>query len=41
MTQKSSPLHKWGWKLTMKKNKNVAVAAVELALNLGQVSAIV
>ena len=28
MTQKSSPLHRWGWKLTMKKNKNVAVAAV-------------
>jgi len=28
MNQKSSPLHKWGWKLTLRKNRNVAVAAV-------------
>jgi transposase len=28
MNQKSSPLHKWGWKLTMKKNRNIAVVAV-------------
>jgi transposase len=34
MTQKSSPLHKWGWKLTLKKNKNLAVAAVARKLTI-------
>jgi transposase len=28
MTQKASPLHRWGWKLALKKNHNQAVAAV-------------
>ena len=28
MTQRTSPLHKWGWKLAMKKNRNGAVSAV-------------
>ncbi len=35
MTQKTSPLHKWGWKLTMKKDcKNIAVAAVARKLTV-------
>ena len=34
MTQRSSPLHKWGWKLAMKKNRNVAVAAVARKLTV-------
>jgi transposase len=28
MIQKASPLHRWGWKLALKKNHNQAVAAV-------------
>ena len=28
LTQKNSPLHKWGWKLVIKKCKNVAAVAV-------------
>ncbi|MEM7791554.1 MAG: hypothetical protein AAF546_09155, partial [Verrucomicrobiota bacterium] len=35
MTQRTSPLHKWGWKLTMKKDcKNIAVAAVARKLTV-------
>lgn len=35
MTQKTSPLHRWGWKLTMKKDcKNIAVAAVARKLTV-------
>ena len=28
MKQKASPLHRWGWKLALRKNHNQAVAAV-------------
>lgn len=28
LAQRGSPLHKWGWKLTLRKNRNMAVAAV-------------
>jgi transposase len=28
LNYKNSPLHKWGWKLTIKKHRNLAVAAV-------------
>jgi transposase len=28
MTQRASPLHKWGWKLALKKHRNQAVTAV-------------
>jgi transposase len=28
LSQKTSPLHKWGWKLLLKKNRNMAAAAV-------------
>lgn len=28
LNQKNSPLHKWGWRLTLRKNRNQAVAAV-------------
>ena len=28
MCQRGSPLHKWGWKIALRKNRNVAVAAV-------------
>ena len=28
LNQKNSPLHRWGWKLTLKKNRNTAAAAV-------------
>lgn len=28
LNYKNSPLHKWGWKLVLKKNRNIAVAAV-------------
>jgi len=28
MDQKNSPLHKWGWRLAIKKGRNIAVAAV-------------
>ena len=35
LTQRTSPLHKWGWKLTMKKDcKNIAVAAVARKLTV-------
>ena len=35
MMQKNSPLHKWGWKLNMKKGcKNIAVAAVARKLTV-------
>ena len=35
MTQRNSPLHKWGWKLAMKKDcKNIAVAAVARKLTV-------
>ena len=34
MMQRNSPLHKWGWKLAMKKNRNVAVAAVARKLTV-------
>ncbi len=34
MMQRTSPLHKWGWKLAMKKNRNVAVAAVARKLTV-------
>ena len=34
MTQRTSPLHKWGWKLAMKKNRNVAVSAVARKLTV-------
>ena len=35
MTQKNSPLHQWGWKLTLKKDcKNIAVAAVARKLTV-------
>lgn len=35
MDQKTSPLHKWGWKLTMKKDcRNIAVAAVARKLTV-------
>ena len=28
LNQRKSPLHRWGWKLALKKNRNIAVAAV-------------
>ena len=34
MTQRNSPLHKWGWKLAMMKNRNVAVSAVARKLTV-------
>lgn len=34
MTQRTSPLHKWGWKLAMKKTRNVAVSAVARKLTV-------
>ncbi len=34
MVQRSSPLHKWGWKLAMKKDRNVAVSAVARKLTV-------
>lgn len=34
LNQKGSPLHKWGWKLLMKKERNVAVAAVARKLTM-------
>ena len=34
MQQRNSPLHKWGWKMVLKKNKNVAVAAVARKLTV-------
>ena len=34
MIQRNSPLHQWGWKLAMKKNRNMAVAAVARKLTV-------
>ena len=34
MTQRNSPLHKWGWKLAMKKTRNIAVSAVARKLTV-------
>lgn len=34
LEQRNSPLHKWGWKLSMKKERNVAVAAVARKLTV-------
>lgn len=34
MMQRNSPLHKWGWKLVMKKNHNIAVSAVARKLTV-------
>lgn len=34
MKQKNSPLHRWGWKLAVKKNHNQAVAAVARKLTV-------
>ena len=34
MNQRASPLHKWGWKLQIKKNRNLAVAAVARKLTV-------
>ena len=34
MEQRTSPLHKWGWKLALKKNRNTAVAAVARKLTV-------
>ena len=34
MSQRTSPLHKWGWKLAMKKTRNVAVSAVARKLTV-------
>ena len=34
MTQKNSPLHRWGWKLAMKKERNIAVSAVARKLTV-------
>lgn len=34
MMQRNSSLHKWGWKLAMKKNRNMAVAAVARKLTV-------
>ena len=34
LTQRNSPLHKWGWKLAMKKDRNIAVAAVARKLTV-------
>ena len=34
LTQRNSPLHKWGWKLAMKKARNIAVAAVARKLTV-------
>lgn len=34
MEQRTSPLHKWGWKLVLRKNRNMAVAAVARKLTV-------
>jgi transposase len=34
LNQKGSPLHKWGWNLLIKKNRNLAVAAVARKLTV-------
>ncbi len=34
MIQRNSPLHKWGWKLLLKKNHNIAVSAVARKLTV-------
>lgn len=34
LTQKGSPLHKWGWRLLLKKNRNLAAAAVARKLTV-------
>ena len=34
LTQRGSPLHKWGWKLLVKKSRNLAVAAVARKLTV-------
>ena len=34
LAQRTSPLHKWGWKLAVKKNRNIAVAAVARKLTI-------
>ncbi|MDR1284244.1 MAG: IS110 family transposase [Opitutaceae bacterium] len=34
LTQRSSPLHKWGWKLTVRKHRNLAAAAVARKLTV-------
>ena len=34
LTQRGSPLHKWGWKLLVKKNRNMAAAAVARKLTV-------
>ena len=34
LTQRKSPLHKWGWKLAIKKNRNIAAAAVARKLTV-------
>jgi transposase len=34
LSQRNSPLHKWGWKLTMKKERTIAVAAVARKLTV-------
>lgn len=34
LAQRASPLHKWGWRLLMKKNRNMAVAAVARKLTV-------
>lgn len=34
LAQRGSPLHKWGWRLLLKKNRNMAVAAVARKLTV-------